>query len=154
MMPIPAAAEVRFVCEHMRQSSRDEMFLASPHEDPLVLANVLNTRPGISWVEYHEGLPAAIIGAWPMHPGVWGLYGLGTDHYAAVLKKVTRHGLQVMLPAIWATGAHRLQALSPATHEENHRWMLRLGAAEEATLRHYGKNGEDVKVFAWLKEAS
>lgn len=153
MMPEPDEREVRFVCEHLRPASAAEMFLLLPTDDPRDLTRLMVRRAGISWVAYWMGEPAAILGAWPMHPGVWALFGFGTDSYAKVLGEVTRHARRVMFPAIKAAGAHRAQALSPAGHVETHKWLRLLGGAEEATLRRYGKNGEDVKVFAWFEES-
>jgi hypothetical protein len=153
MMPDPRPEEIVFVAAHMRRKSREDVYLHLPHDDPVQLSGMILRRAGVCWVEYHEGVPAAILGAWPMHPGVWSLFGFGTDHYGAVMGKVARHARRVMFPTIKATGAHRAQTMSPASHEDTHRWLRMLGGIEEGTLRGYGKNGEDVKLFAWTEVA-
>lgn len=153
MIPDPDEREIRFICENLRPESAAEMFMLMPTDDPGDLARMMVRRPGVSWVEYWQGEPAAMLGAWPSHPGVWSLFGFGTEHYARVLGRVTRHARRVMFPMIRDTGAHRAQAMSPASHEPTHEWLRRLGGTEEATLRAYGKGGEDVKVFAWFGES-
>ena len=143
--------EVRYVCRHMRERSREEMFLLRADDDADALADALAAVPGVAWCAYHGGRPAAVIGAYPMHPGVWGLFGFGTDDYRHVMVEVTKHARRVMMPVVAAV-AHRAQCLSPVGHEETQRWLRFLGAREEARLRAYGKGGEDVILFAWWRD--
>lgn len=153
MFAEPTIGELQYVCRHMRPLSRSEMFLTRPNDDPDDLAAVLHIYNSFQWVAYFAERPAAIIGAIPLHPGVWGLYGFGTEAYAAIIREVTKHAKRFMMPAIVSAGAHRGQCISPVGHVDTHRWLRWLGAKEEATLRHYGKGGEDVIMFAWTKEA-
>jgi len=152
MMPDPRPSEVRFVVDHLRALSREEAYMTMPEEDPEALTRILTLPGNVSWVAYHEGMPAAVLGARPMHPGVWGIYALGTDHYAKVLGQVARQARRVLIPMLRATGAHRGQTLSPASHTKTHGWLKMLGGTEEATLRGYGRNGEAMKLFAWYEE--
>ena len=57
-----------------------------------------------------------------------------------------------MMPKIAGAGAHRAECMSLASLADNHRWLEMLGARREATLRGFGKNGEDFHLYAWLKE--
>lgn len=148
----PSLAEIRHVCRNMRPSSRAEMFLTRPNEDPDALADALLPFRGFMWTAYFAEHPACIIGAYPLHPGVWGLYGFGTPAYAMVIREVTKHARRFMMPAIVNAGAHRGQCISPVGHEETHRWLRFLGAKEEARLHQFGKGGEDCILFAWTKE--
>lgn len=147
----PKFGELVHVCRNLREMSRSEMYLTAEIEEPELLAEVFFGHP-LSWVAYHDAKPAAVIGATRLHPGVWGLYGFGTDDYAHVMLEVTKHARRVMMPEVRATGAHRAQCMSPATHHETHKWLRFLGAKEEARLGGYGKNGEDVLVFAWRRD--
>lgn len=147
----PRYVEVAFVCRRLRPKSAAEAFLFLPHDDPEELALAFYSAP-LRWAAYHGQEPAVIFGAFPMHPGVWALFGFGTEDYATVLGDVTRAFRREVFEAVSATGAHRAQALSPASHTDTHKWLVMLGGREEATLRGYAKSGEDVKVFAWTKE--
>lgn len=148
----PHPSEVLYVCRNMRDLSRDEMCLICATDDPEVIARLFS-RPdgGLHWVAHHEGRPAALFGAYPMHKGVWALYGFGTDDYAAVLGEVTRFARRDMFEAV-AKVAHRAQCLSPVSHVETHKWLRLLGAKQEGVLEQYGTNREDVAMFAWTKE--
>jgi hypothetical protein len=143
-------AQVLYVAQRLREKSR-EMFVFRADDDPDGLALDIVLRGGLRWCIWHEGLPAAILGAYPMWPGVWGLYGFGTDAYGAVMLTATKHARRVMMPAV-AEHAHRAECRSPVGHDDTHRWLQMLGAREEAVLRAAGRNGEDVILFAWVKE--
>lgn len=149
--PNPKFADLIHICRNLRALSRSEMYLTLECEEPDLLAECFYDHK-LQWCAYHEGKPAAVIGAMKMHPGVYALYGFGTDDYGHVMLEVTKHARRVMMPEVKATGAHRAQAMSPATHTETHKWLRFLGAEQEARLRGYGKNGEDVLVFAWRRD--
>ena len=149
----PKFRELIHVCRNLRELSREEMYMTSEIEEPDLLAEQM-VGDRLQWVAYHDGKPAAVIGARQAHPGVWNLYGFGTDDYEHIMLEVTKHARRVMMPEVKATGAHRAQALSPADHVETHKWLRFLGAKEEARLGGFGKNGEDVLVFAWRREKS
>lgn len=144
--------EILTVCRSLRAKSAAEMFLFRESEDRDALARDIAGLPGMKWCAHHLRRPAAIIGAYPQHPGVWGMFGFGTDDYDAVMVEVTKFGRAVVMPAVKAAGAHRIECYSPAGHDDTHRWLAFFGLQREATLRAYGKGGEDVFVFAWVKD--
>lgn len=152
MFAEPSFAEIHYVCQRMRERSRQEMFMRWPNDDPTDLAGFYFQKRGFMWAGYHDGVPAAIIGGYPIAEGVWTLFGFGTDAYARILSTVTKHARRFMMPAIENAGATRAGCISPVDHVDTHRWLKWLGAKEEQTLPAYGKNGEDCIVFAWTKE--
>ena len=145
----PDLDTIRFVCRNLREVSRREMFLSLWSDEPDVLAEAIHQTNQFAWAFWCDGEPAAVVGAYPMHPGVWGLFGFGTDKYAKIMLSVTKHARRFMMPALLNAGAHRAQCIAPADHYEQHKWLRFLGAEEESTMRGYGKNREDVKMFAW-----
>ncbi|WP_299129692.1 hypothetical protein [uncultured Amaricoccus sp.] len=150
----PRPSEISFVCHRLREQSAEEMFMLSWHDSPEALAQRFINLAGFQWVAYDGTEPAAIFGAHPLWPGTWSLYGFGTDRYGNVLREVTKHFRREVVPAVRGSGAHRAQCMSPAHHTETHRWLEMLGGSEEATLRCYGRRGEDMKIFAWFKETA
>lgn len=150
----PSLTELKYVCQHMRERSREEMYLRWPNDDPLDLAYSYFQKNDFMWVGYYDGKPAAIIGGYPVGPQAWTLFGFGTDDYEKILRTVTKHAIRFMMPAIKATGAEIAGCISPVDHIETHRWLEWLGAVEDQILPGYGKNGEDCILFAWTKEAA
>lgn len=134
----------------MRQADKDEIFALRWSDNPIDLAEDTMNVPGPKWSAHLEGVgPAAVYGAAPMWPGVWCLWLYGTPHFQQIGVRLSRHIQRVMLPALAIAGAHRAEARSLATHTEAHAWLERLGGKPEATLKGYGKRGEDFIVYAW-----
>lgn len=150
MKPGPTQIEMSFVCRNMRKASRDEVFGIFPGS-PEDLAAYLHAAPGFHWVGYANGCPAALIGAYPVRRGVWGLYGFGTDFWQLVWRAVTVVARRDMMQAVRDTGAHRAECMSLATHVETHKWLGFLGADHRAEMPGSGMNGEDYVMFSWLK---
>lgn len=153
MIPAPAHAEILYVVNNMRKSSHEEIFAVTDATEA-EFAQGLHAAPGFKWVGYHDGMPAAIIGASPIHKGVWALFGFGTDDWIKIWREVTRCARRDMMTAVAETGAHRAHCVSMATHEDAHRWLRMLGATLETPMPAYGMNGEDYIMFAWLKGGS
>ena len=147
----PRFAEVRYVLENLRAKSREDVFGASD-VDPVGYARYLANAPGFHRAVYYQGKPAAIFGAIPMHKGVWSLYGMGTDDWISVWRLVTLVCKRDIVRAVLSAGAHRAECLSPATHEDTHKWLRFLGLDYEVPVPQYGKGGEDYILFAWLKD--
>ncbi|MFN7185436.1 MAG: hypothetical protein ACK5VE_03580 [Alphaproteobacteria bacterium] len=147
----PRFAEVRYVLENLRAKSREDVFGASD-VDPAGYARYLANAPGFHRAVYYQGKPAAVFGAIPMHKGVWSLYGMGTDDWISVWRLVTLVCKRDIVRAVLSAGAHRAECLSPATHEDTHKWLRFLGLDYEVPVPQYGKGGEDYILFAWLKD--
>ena len=139
------------MCNNMRDQSREELFGAS-NATPESYAAGLIASAGFKWVAYHKQQPCALIGAVPEHTGVWGLFGLGTDDWVSVWRKVTIIAKRDMMAMVLGAGAHRAHCMSPATHVDTHKWLRFLGASHEAQMPAFGKQGEDYILFSWLKE--
>lgn len=145
---------VMHVASNMREADREEIYATRWTDSPIDLAEDIVRIPGPKWVAWAKGIgPAAVYGAMPMWPGVWSLYCFGTPHFKHVARDTTRHIMRVMLPSLAIAGAHRAEARSSASHSEAHVWLERLGAHREATLKGYGRNGEDFILFAWAVES-
>lgn len=108
------------------------------HEGPMVLR-------GAS----HQGRPVSVFGALECWPGVWSAWMVATDEWPKVALQTTRIVLRDALPAVWAHGAHRIEARSVAGYDAAHRWLKTLGAQHECTLQGFGREGQDFEVFAW-----
>lgn len=149
----PDLSEIIYVATHMREKSQDEMFAATSAQDGVELAMRYFRSPGFRYVAYGaSGKPAAILGATALFEGVWGLFGFGTDEYDDIIIPVTKFARREMMADVKEAGARRAQCFSPASHEDTHKWLRFLGAKEEARLKNYTKDGDDMLVFAWLRE--
>jgi hypothetical protein len=97
----------------------------------------------------YRGRPASVFGAIECWPGVWAAWMVATDDWPKVALQTTRTVLRDALPAVWAHGAHRIEARSVAGYDAAHRWLKTLGAQRECTLQGFGREGQDFEVFVW-----
>lgn len=151
MLPNPTREEILHVVMNLRDASRREIFQATDlsRED---FAMVIYGSDGFKWVGFHEGKPAAILGASQCHSGVWSVFGFGTDDWHHIWRQVTRTARKEMFPAVYDLGAHRAHCTTLTESTDIHRWLKALGATEESVMRGYGKGGEDYSVFTWARD--
>jgi len=95
--------------------------------------------------------PVAIVSYLPVRPGVWNLGMFATDRFKSVGLYLTKRIIRDIIPALDRAKAHRVEAFSIEGYDEVHSWLDFLGLEEECTLGGYGKNGEDFKVFSWVR---
>lgn len=95
--------------------------------------------------------PVAIVSYIPVRPGVWSLGMFATDKFKSVGLYLTKRIIRDIIPALDRAKAHRIEAFSIEGYDEVHDWLEFLGLEEECTLSSYGKNGEDFKVFSWVR---
>jgi|TARA_R110000822_G_scaffold7025_3_gene29103 hypothetical protein len=95
--------------------------------------------------------PVAIVSYIPVRPGVWNLGMFATDKFKSVGLYLTKRIIRDIIPALDRAKAHRIEAFSIEGYDEVHDWLEFLGLEEECTLSSYGKNGEDFKVFSWVR---
>lgn len=150
MLPNPTHEEILYVVQNLRAMSRDEIFGATQETVENFAAGIAASG-GFKWVGYHAGKPAAIIGASPIHRGVWALFGFGTDDWVQIWRPVTRTARRDMMQAVTDAGAHRAHCVTRSDHTDTHRWLRALGATLETPMPGYGMDGQDYTMFAWLK---
>lgn len=139
-----------YVARHMRAADRDEIFATRWSDDPASVVAAVLSGGTFAWVAGLER-PIAAIGAMPMWEGVWSVWMFATDDFRQIRFGLTRFVVRSMIPALRASGAHRAECRSIATHTEAHRWLELLGAEREATLRGYGRRGEDFELYVWRR---
>lgn len=144
----PEYGTVRYIVENMREWDRREVFATHWGDDPDQFTKEAVAVGQFAWVCGLER-PIAYIGAYPLWPGVWSVWMYATDEIRHIGKSLTKHVRKVMIPALLAGEFHRGQCCSLAGHTEAHDWLRVLGASPEATLRGYGRKGEDFVIFAW-----
>lgn len=72
-----------------------------------------------------------------------------TDDFNQIGISVTRLIVRTIIPMMVDAGAHRLEARSMEGHTDAQRWLKVIGAKREATLRAFGRDGQDFHVYAW-----
>lgn len=98
------------------------------------------------------GRPVAIgFAAWSI-PGVANVGLVATGQFNRIAVELTRFVKHEFFPGLVKQGAHRIETVSMAGHEEAHRWLRILGLREEAVLQARGKRGENFHLFAKVDE--
>ena len=142
-------ANALHVALNMRAADREEIYATRWTDNPLDLARDCVRLAAFSWCFCLDGAPVAILGAGPMHPGVWSAYMFATDWFRKIRFSMTRHVRRVMLPALVDAGCHRVQCHSMEGHAEAHAWLESFGSRREGRLVGYGRNGEDFLTYVW-----
>lgn len=99
-----------------------------------------------------DGQPAAVFGTAPLNRATLSVWALGTDRMHKVLPAISRHLIDVHLPAKIAEGYRYMEARSLSTHEEAHRWLRWLGATVLGEPHPYGTAGETFLLFRWTSD--
>ena len=146
-------ADALYIAKNMRASDKAECEATQFHEEGAeTLALEHAACVPTAWCARLDGEPVALVGATPSHPGVWSVFMFATDKFPRVGLQMTKFVIRRMMPSLRAAGAHRAHCFSAASHHHAHAWLRLLGATEEATLRRYGRDGSDFKVFSWITE--
>lgn len=148
----PELAEIKYVLDNLSPKSREDILPVMDYSTDFLAHYYFEHPMAYQWVFYNAGKPAAFLGSCRSHGDVWSVYGMGTADWKAVWRLVTLVAKRDMMQAVLDAGAHRAHCLSPASHEDTHKWLRYLGATHEAAMPRYGKNGEDYIMFSWLKD--
>lgn len=137
------------VALNMREWDQREIYANRFTNDPMTVAKeAIAMGQQVGWVSGLEE-PIAAFGCFEMWPGVWSMWLFATDDFRRIGISMTKLITRSILPMLWDTGAHRLEARSMEGHHDAQRWLEVIGASREATLSGYGKGGEDFHVYAW-----
>lgn len=151
-LPVERSA-VEYIVANLRLRDYEEIFAQRWTDDQKSLIDEIMLWSGkMTWVFWRDGVPVALLGAWPVRPGVWSVWAFGTYRWPRVLSAMTKHVKRFIIPALLRAGAHRAEAVALATHRDSRRWLLALGAREEGTRRGWGRNGEDFVSYVWHPE--
>jgi hypothetical protein len=151
---VPAREEhIRAVALGMRPRDLAELSAVSYVESRQDAADVLAGRyadhPNVECALW-RGEPVAIGGLLWTRPNVASLLFYATPAFPKVVVGLTRY-IQVTALARAKAHAHRIECFSLSTYAEMRQWVESFGLEREATLRQFGRNGEDFIVYAWLR---
>lgn len=146
--------EIFAVAENMRERDYEEIsalrYTQTRKELAYAIANNIADFETVYVCGDDEG-PIAIVTYIPMRPGVWNLGMFATDRFEKVGIYLTKRIIRDIIPALDRSKAHRVEAWSIEGYTEVHKWLRFLGLEEECTVRKCGKNGEDFKIFSYIR---
>lgn len=148
----PPFEDMLDIAKNLRARDRQEIFACRYGEDPAELARDATNSGAFRWGAYVDGKPVAAIGAVPRWPRVWSVWAYGTDEWPKVAVLLTRHARRFMMPALYRSGAIRVDARALATHTDARAWLEYLGAEPKEVLDKWGKNGETFVNYVWTRE--
>jgi hypothetical protein len=147
--------EVFYVAENMRERDFWEISALRYADDRKQVAYDLADKLANFQTVYVLGVdkPIVCLSYLPVRPGVWSLGMFATDEIKKVGLFLTKRIIRDIIPTLDRANAHRVEAYSIDGYEEIHNWLRFLGLKEECTLKKYGKNGEDFKVFSYVRQS-
>lgn len=149
----PTRADVAHVAARMRERDRKEFLAVSPYDEADMLASLPDRFTEKGFCFRKDGEPVGIGIMAVSRPNVVTLGFFATDDFPRIALPVARFTRRVLFPAYRAEGVHRIEAYTVADYEDAHRWIEMVGLTYEATLRAFGRDGEDFKVFSWVDDA-
>lgn len=146
---------LEYICMHMREVDRVEVFGMQHHDSALQLAHeasylIKNKGRGIIGWSERTRLPAAVGAFTEDWPGAWSVWMFGTDDFKDCAVEMLRWFRKEANDILTVCKGRRLQCDSRFDHEEAHKMLRALGAVPEVTLRKYGKDGADYIRFVWF----
>ena len=149
-------ADLIWLCDRMRPDEIEQYLALTFAEkwDPEVAARGFMNTGGMKFtVLQNDGLPAAAGGYEEVQPGVWQSWMVGTpEGWAEQWRSLTK-ATRWLMDGLIEQGARRLQTTALASRECAIEWYERsLRMTREGTMRGYGRQGEDVAMFARLAE--
>lgn len=160
-MAVVSYEALAFIVQNMREKDRQEVFATAfplpedsqTTDDELFIRQTYDasTREGCGWVAFSEGEPIAAIGISMMWPGVASVWMFATESFPKIALPLTRWAKKTIIQIMNDAGLHRAQCWSLGSHGEAHRWLLHLGAEQEAVVEGYGRDGETFHLFGWVK---
>lgn len=148
----PPFEDMLYIAQNLRERDREELFATRYGDDPADLARDALMSGAFRWAAYLDGRPVAAIGAFPRWPNVWSAWAYGTDEWPQVVLTLTKHARRFMMPAIYRSGAIRMDAMALSTHHDARRWLASLGAKPETTLANWGKSGQTFVCYVWTRK--
>lgn len=148
--------DVRSVALAMRDQDFTEFTATSFVDDRSQLAHDLSLRYGGRddvLVGMADGEPVCIGGTIEAWPGVITLLFFATPAFPKIGRGITRWIKRELFPRYYATGVHRIQAVSHVDHRDAHAWLRSLGLQQEAVFKAFGRSGEDFLQFAKVRDA-
>lgn len=147
----PSYADTLTVASNLRERDREEIFATRPDENPADLARDVIASGAFRWGAYVDNRPVAAIGAFQRWPNVWSVWAFGTDEWRSAAGALTKYAIRNMRPALYRSGALRVDCMSLATHTDARRWLELLGLRPEKTLDNWGKAGESFVLYSWTR---
>lgn len=147
----PSYEDMLVIASNLRERDRQEIFATRYGENPADLAADVVRTGAFRWAFYIDGRPVAAIGAFPRWPNVWSVWAFGTDEWDKVVLAITRHARRFMYPAMFRSGATRVDCMVLATHRDARAWLEYLGLRPEKVMDNWGKKGEGFVCYCWTR---
>lgn len=146
----PRGEELRFICERLSESERDQYeALGFGAFDPEALASLLLAKEGPKLLMRVDGVPVACGGYDSVGVGVMQSWMVGTvDGWASYGRVITRETRRFMRVLLSVEGIRRLQTMCLAERAEARRWYEAIGLDFEGTLRGFARDGRDCVLYA------
>lgn len=143
-----------YICLHMRDCDKREIFALRPHDSPIQLAweayHIVKNQ-GRGRIAWHKQKPAAFAAFSEVWPGRWQAWAFGTEHFTAAAVPLLRWFRNEAREILTVCKAHRLDCDSIVDHYEAHKMLRAMGAKEDGPpMRKFGKGGEDFQRFVWI----
>lgn len=144
---------LEYICIHMRECDRREIFALRPHDSELQLAAeafAMIRGQGRGRIAWAKGKPVAVAAFTENWPGMWEAWMFGTDDFKHGAVDLIRWFRKEANDILSVCEGRRLQCDSSADHHEAHKMIKGLGGVEECRFQCYGKKGEDFIRFVWF----
>ena len=147
----PRAEDIQHILDNLRVWDRQEIFALQRGDDDRSIAWGLIHAQEMGRADVSVGhleRPVVCIVTAELRPGVWSLSTFTSDEWLRVATAVTKHLRRVIIPGMWARGAHRIQCQCMDGNPAKDRWLLSFGAEREGPHLGYGRDQETFYTWA------
>ena len=148
----PTVSQFVRVLVALEREQHEEMQKLMPNVDPLVFAEGTLRSPGVAHVFLGAGGAPYCIGGFQLTSnGVATSWMFSTPERSEHMLEITRVSRRT-IAHLFRNGIHRVQTFKLASYTRAHEWYRTLGLREETRFRKFTPDGEDLIVFARLRE--
>jgi len=148
----PNLAQLLYLAQNMTSAEvAEHVALTGDDFDPEALAIRCHSYNGPAHVFVAGGKPYYVGGFTLTTPHTAAAWSIATDECEKHVLEMTRIGRRIVHGVLDA-GVHRIQMTCLESRTMARRWYEALGAVHEATLRGVGAGGENLVVYAIVKE--
>lgn len=133
-----------YIARNLRPADQFECAAVGCTQEQLIAHVQPLAAHGEAYIAWFRGEPVWMWGVWQTVPGVFQLWGVGTEKTRRIMPALTRWGLGAWLPEFMVrANVRRIEVRVPYDSVHSVRWLMKLGMSIEATLPNYGVHGED-----------
>ena len=112
----------------------------------------IDEEPGPTWTVLVDNVPVALYGFAESSPGVYDLWGVGTEELRGHGVALVKHVREILVLAFELLEVHRIQTTCRTDRPEYVRFIELFGFQREGVMRQLAPDRSDLIIFSKVKD--